>query len=294
MERELYRQLYRLLCRVAIAASQPRRPRGARFSDVIVLACYLWAVLHDRPVCWAAQQHNWHDDVLAFELPSQSTLSRRLRSASVARLLAALHESLTSPQQQRTPVKVMDSKPLPVGGHSAAKDARWGHGGRSQCKGYKLHAIYGNDAVPIAWEVVPMNASEQRVAKRLLRHLRGGGYVLADSVYDINALYEIAAEMNHQLLSWRKRPYSEVGHRDHSRHRLRGIEMLESDVSDFGRGIYQLRTSIERRFSQLCTPAGGLGPLPAWVRTLRRVRMWVSVKLLISAVRRREKAGLAA
>src|SRR5215218_3867354 len=179
MERELYRQLYRLLSSAAITVSRSRRPRGARFSDVIIIACYLWAVLHDRPVCWAAEESNWHDDLLEFELPSQSTLSRRLRTQSARELLAAMHQPLALPHQQHTPVKVMDSKPLPVGGYSAAKDARWGHGVRSQCKGYKLHALYGNGQLPIAWEVVPMNASEQRVAKRMLRHLQGGGYVLA-------------------------------------------------------------------------------------------------------------------
>jgi hypothetical protein len=31
--------------------------------------------------------------------------------------------------------------------------------------------------------------------------------------------------------------------------------------------------------------AGGLGPLPAWVRRLPRVRTWVWAKLLINAVR---------
>ena len=38
----------------------------------------------------------------------------------------------------------------------------------------------------------------------------------------------------------------------------------------------------------------GLAPLPNWVRTLPRVRLWVHAKLLIDAVRWQLKARLAA
>jgi hypothetical protein len=43
---------------------------------------------------------------------------------------------------------------------------------------------------------------------------------------------------------------------------------------------------VERLFGQLVTPAGGLGPLPAWVRGLRRVTDWVWAKLTLFNVRR--------
>ncbi|HEY7311236.1 MAG TPA: hypothetical protein VH643_17880, partial [Gemmataceae bacterium] len=38
--------------------------------------------------------------------------------------------------------------------------------------------------------------------------------------------------------------------------------------------------------------AAGLGPLPAWVRRLHRVRTWVWAKLLINGVRIVKKQGL--
>jgi hypothetical protein len=38
--------------------------------------------------------------------------------------------------------------------------------------------------------------------------------------------------------------------------------------------------------------AGGLGPLPAWVRRLRRVRLWAWAKLLINGARIVKKQGL--
>ena len=277
VERELFATLYRLLRQ--LARQRPRRKR-TRVGDAIIAAVFFWAVLHDRPVVWATRRWNWPRDQLDFELPAQSTMSRRLRSDGVRELLAALHDLLRG-EAQATLVKMMDAKPLPVGAYSVARDARWGQGVRGKVRGYKLHALYGQGPLPIAWEVVreglrparPMNASEQRVGRRLLSHLRTGGYVLADSVYDVNPLHGQAAASNHQLLTPRKRPDAGLGHRTHHPARLR---------------------SIERRFGRLTNFGGGLAPLPNWVRTLRRVRLWVGAKLLIDALRWHGKARLVA
>lgn len=292
MERELFVRLYRLLRQVA---RQRPRPKRIQFSDALVVAVYLWAALHDRPVSWATRRQNWPRDLLDFELPAQSTMSRRLRGDGVRRTMAALHELLHDGRDpQRTLVKTIDSKPLPVGAYSIAKDARWGRGVRGQVRGYKLHALYGHGTLPIAFDVAPMNASEQRVARRLLPHLRGGGYVLADSVYDINDLHARAAELNHQLLTPRKRPGAGLGHRNHHAARLRAVTMLEGPEPRFGKQLYALRSTIERRFGRLTNFGGGLAPLPNWVRTLPRVRQWVHAKLLIDAARQWEKARVAA
>ena len=285
--------MYQLLRQ--LARTRPRRKR-VRVGDAIIVAVYFWAVLHDRPVVWATQRRNWPNELLDFELPAQSTMSRRLRSAGVLKLMEQLHEPRRQSGRSVDPaaclVKTIDAKPLPVGAHSIAMDARWGRGVRGQMRGYKLHALYGAAALPIAWEVVPMNASEQRVARRLLMHLSGGGYVLGDSVYDVNHLYARAAQVNHQLLAPRKRPAAGLGHRVHQRHRLRAIEMLEGPCRQFGRQLYALRSSIERRFGRLTNFGGGLSPLPNWVRTLPRVRLWVSAKLLIDALRWQLNAGV--
>ena len=292
MERELFVGLYRLLRQ--ITRQRPRRKR-LQFGDALIVAVYLWAALHDRPVSWATRRQNWPRDLLDFELPAQSTMSRRLRSAGVRETMAALHEPLRGGgDPQRTLVKIIDAKPLPVGAYSIAKDARWGRGVRGQVRGYKLHALYGQGALPIAFDVAPMNASEQRVARRLLPHLRGGGYVLADSVYDINDLHARAAQSNHQLLAPRKRAGAGLGHCGHHAGRLRAIMMLEGPEPRFGRELYALRSTIERRFGRLTNFGGGLAPLPNWVRTLPRVRQWVHAKLLIDAARQWKNTGVAA
>jgi Transposase DDE domain len=296
MERELWLELYRWLC--AAATGLPRAKRR-RFADAVVAAVYAWAVLHDRATAWAADARNWPADLLAahfvLALPSQPTLSRRLRDPDLAPLLAAVHGRVAGPAAQDTLVKVVDSKPLPVGPYSRARDARWGRGARGLIKGYKLHAVYGRGPLPVAWEVVPANASEQRVAKRLFRKLKNAGYVLADSVYDVSVLYEVAAAHGHQLVARRKRPDAPVGARAAGPERLRSVDLLEATHgTGFGRELYRLRTSVERRFGRLTSFGGGLAPLPNWVRTLPRVRLWVQVKLLIDAIRSLKKRRLAA
>jgi hypothetical protein len=54
--------------------------------------------------------------------------------------------------------------------------------------------------------------------------------------------------------------------------------------------LYQARGQIERLYGSAVSFAGGLGPLPAWVRGRDRVRTWVWAKLLINAVRLRRLA----
>ena len=288
MERELWLTLYRWILHHANLDPRRRGPKGVWYTDALVAAVWLWAVLHDRAVCWATQRCNWPDDLLHFELPSQSTMSRRLNNASFKQFLAELHQTLNRTRfgAQQTLVKVMDSKPLPVGAYSAAKDARWGQGSRCQQRGYKLHGLYGAGPLPIAFEVTPMNASEQRVARRLLRQLDGvQGYVLADSVYEVNTLYAIASMYGHQLLSPRKCPGKNVAADARHPSRLRSIDLLEGPFPAFGRALYGRRTEVERRFSLLCSGPGGFLCLPPFVRWLPNVNRWMSGKLLIAAAR---------
>jgi hypothetical protein len=281
MERELWRQLYRLLIELA-----PRsRPRGHVFSDRVIAACYAWAVLHERPVSWACRRGNWPADLLTFSLPSVSTLSRRLRSTRVRALTERVEADLRG-RQPRVLVRRADSKPLPVGTYSRCPDARWGEAVRTKLRGYKLFAINGGGTIPDAWDVSSMNASDARVTRRLLYRLPPGtgGYLLADSAYDVNHLHATAASLGIQLLAPRKRPDRPVCRRKPQHPaRLRSIDLLEGP-GRFGRQLYRLRTQVERDFARL-TGVGGLFALPNWVRGLRRVRQYVQMKLILLSLR---------
>jgi hypothetical protein len=277
MERERWEKVYRLL-----VALDTHAFRGV-FQAAAVLAVYFWAVIHDRPVSWACQRVNWTGGVPFRKLPSQPTMSRRLRQPDVLALLTAVGEDpVVGGRGEETCVKIVDGKALPVGACSKAPDARWGRATSGMAKGYKLFAIWGRGPLPIAWRVDSMNVSEENMAAQMLPELKGrGGYVLGDKLYDSNRLYDIAASVGHQLIAARKRVGKGIGHHRHSPARLRSIDLLHGQ---FGRELYDLRRNIEHNFGNLTNFGGGLAPLPSWVRCLRRVRMWVHAKLIISAL----------
>lgn len=276
MERELWIPLYQLAMKLDTGA---RDFRG-RFVDACIVAVYLWAVVHDRPVSWACKQRNWSTPHLG--LPSETTMSRRLRTPSVIHLVEQMYERLAGWRADAS-IEVIDAKPLCVGQFSKDPDARWGYGRYGRQRGYKLFAVIDGSCLPRVFCVEPMNAGEPTVGKRLVERLPDGGYLLADCVYDSNALFEVVGRHGKQLLAPKKRSGTGLGHHRQSPYRLRSIALLATPE---GRDLYRGRTSIERQFGWLTTFGGGLAPLPAWVRRLRRVRHWVLAKWLIHAVYR--------
>jgi hypothetical protein len=277
MERKLWTRLYPILVAVCQRISHPK----VVFTDRWILLVYFWAVIHDRPTSWACQRINWPDDLCPAQLPSQPTMSRRLRTPHIQWALALILEQLRADPAARL-LKCIDAKPLPVGGASKDPDAHWGRGTRTAIKGYKLFALWGLGPVPLAWEVRSADCSESTEADRLIPHLGGGGYLLGDAIYDCNRLYDLAMSHEHQLIAEPKRPGRGLGHCYQSPHRLRGLELL---ASPFGQALYAARDDIERDFGHLTSFGGGLTGLPSWVRRLGRVGMWVEAKLIINGIR---------
>jgi hypothetical protein len=282
MERELWPRVYHLV--MAVGASI--RQAHVTFQPHIVVLALLWAALHDRPLAWACDEASWATTTLRpAGLPSPATLSRRLRSVAVGVLLRALAGALRELAPPRL-VQALDGKPLPIGGAGHDPDARNGHGAGKIARGYKLHAVWGGRPMPEAWSVEPLNVCETVAAERLLAGLGGGGgdrgYLVADGEYDANPVFDAAGAAGYQLVAPREDEAAGLGHRPQSPYRLRCIELLRGG---FGRGLYASRGAIERAFGNATAFAGGLGPLPAWVRRSWRVWRWVAAKLLINGVR---------
>jgi hypothetical protein len=277
MERELWSVLYKL----ARECDPAPYWELVKFFDYEIVGVFLWSVVHDRPVSWACAAINWPKRLWKGKLPSQATMSRRLRTTEVQYLLNQMEGKLAALEGGGF-VSFVDGKPLVVGTHSKDRDAHWGRAGRGYAKGYKLHAIYGRGPLPKQWEVAPLNVSEPEVAARLIPLLEeGGGYILGDKAFDSNPLHAIANSCGYQLVAKRKRPGTELGHRQHSPGRLRSMDLLRRE---FGRNLYHCRDDVERQFGWLTNHGTGLAPLPAWVRTPTRVRLWVQAKLIAHAV----------
>lgn len=283
MERELWPRIYHELRAAAREVDQ----KYVQYHPWAVAAVLLWAALHDRPVGWACDPRNWSTTRLRpAALPSAATVSRRARRAGFGVFLnhvAARVQGGGPPAWEL----VVDGKPLVVGGCSKDPDARRGRAaGGTTARGYKLHAVWGSRCLPEAWEVTGLNEYEGAVAERLLAQVRGMGLLLADGNYEASRVYDAAAESGYQLLAPPDPQDTGKGHRYQSPHRLVALRWFADGL---GWDLLRERAAIERAFGSATNFAGGLGPLPAWVRRRGRVGRWVWCKLIINAARIRRR-----
>lgn len=95
-----------------------RRPsRRYSFTDAGILEVYLWAALHDRPVCWARDPAHWPPKSRRGPMPSPSTASRRMRTEPVLALLERLQRELAD-GEEHWPVAAVDGKAMTIAPHS--------------------------------------------------------------------------------------------------------------------------------------------------------------------------------
>lgn len=284
MEGELWRQIYHLLGKLG----KGYRRKHEIYSDDWIVAVYLWAVLHDRPVSWACDERNWPQSMV-FALPSPARMSRRLRTESVVGLLKELELAYRN-QLPSGLWKWIDAKPLPIGNCSKDRQAGYGRCASGMGKGYKLYAICDSNGALEAWRIGPMNRDEKVMAARLLRQVKGPGYVTADSMYDASPLYATAQQSGLRLVAVKRRGVN-LGHRKQRPERLRSIALLNQP---FGKNLMNSRRGIELIFAHMTFGAAALQPLPAWVRTHRRVELWVRGKIVIYYVKKLKNARLTA
>ncbi len=283
MERQLLCAIVSVLNRLV-----ERRSRGRfTYSDVDILRVYYWSVINDRSRHWACQRQNWPLWDRRHPLPSESELSRRMRSRSIRQLMDGVESHVTRPSGDCM-WWIIDGKPMTIGGASKDRQAGFGRAAGCKAKGYKIHAIVSGSGEVAAWRVAPMNVDERVMACRLVRHTKLQGYLVADSNYDSNPLHDVCLERdNLQLVTPSRYKTSKgIGHHRHSPSRLRSLQMTGGS-STFGERLMHDRDSIERYYGNVTSFGGGLTHLPPWVRTHRRVRQWVQTKLIIHALRKR-------
>lgn len=261
--------------------SVPRTGRRPQFSDRLIVQMYFWTVAHDRPRNFAARRDNYSSIFRPRRLPSYSQFCRRLHEPRVIAMIDHVHHRLASSPQ---PVNLafIDGKAMPVSESSKDPDARTGRGHGKFSRGYKLHALATADGRIPLFCVRPMNEAEPRISREvLLPQLRSGLVVIGDGNYDSKHLYEIVRERG----SWffappKKQPQKRTSWQRTNPARREAVEVWEQKPH-LARRVYKLRTEIERIFSRLSCFGGGLAPLPAWVRRLDRVTLWVTAKIAI-------------
>lgn len=281
------RQLWKVIVAVLEELDQSRARKEGGFTDRRIVAVYYWGVVHDRPVCWSVQRRNWPIELRRWPLPSNTTMSRRLCSKSVRRLLESLEQRVLRKPESGSLVWLIDGKPLPIGGASKDHQAGYGRAARSKANGYKLHALLGSDNSLADWRLAPMNVDERKMAKRMLQRAQIAGYVVADANYDSNELHATCDDRgNLQLVAPRRYgPGRGHGHRQQTPGRLRSKEILENPAPKFGNALLAQRGDVERYFGRLTNWGGGLTHVPPWARGYRRVHRWVQAKLVLNHIK---------
>ena len=264
---------------VSVNRSIKRTGRHPCYSDILIIRMYLWAVCHDRPMCWACHRRNYNTVFRPRVLPSVSQFSRRLKTERIEKMIQAVNERLS--QNPSFPMlSFFDGKALAVSKHSHDKDAKKGYADGSFRKGYKLHAWATQDGRIPRFRVLPMNCGEPNTATELADLIPNGSLVLADANYDSGKLYQAVDDRNSQLLT----PLKGMAQSVTQLHRMPEARKRAMKLwQHFGKQckeVLKLRYEIERIFSAISCFGGGLNPLPAWVRGLSRVQKWVSAKLI--------------
>jgi hypothetical protein len=303
IDRQIWTRVIQAIRRAAKAVG--RIGRKCVYRDGLIAAMYLWCVWHDRPLCWACDRLHYNTLFRPRKLPSVSQFTRRVKTPSIRRVLRRVHDELAV-VQRATPLSYLDAKPLVVGGASKDKQARRGRGVGSFAKGYKLHALVSQDGRIPLWSVCPLNVAEHVVARELCPGLPAtppDALILADSGYDAAPLHKalLALSPSAPRLLTPLRAQTRVKNGVHHPVTLR--QMGESrrqvvaawnDHPHLAAFVLKSRIAVENTFSALSCVAGGLGPLPAWVRTLERVTRWVGAKIILYHARLRARKRLAA
>lgn len=250
--------------------------RRFRYSHGEILQVILWAVLHDRPMVWACQPHNWPENMRPARLPHASTISRRWRSSAVQAQVERVYQYALGQLGRGARYAAIDGRPLVVGGCSKDPDARAGRAARGMARGYKMHAAVDGRHVILAYQIHPLSTAEQTVALSLLSQLPAHvTRVVGDKIYDSMKLHRVAAASRRRLYT----PLREnrVGRRRQPR-RLQLLRLLQSDV---GRRLLHWRSEIERTFGNNTTVSFGFKGLPAWARRCHRVARWMWGKTML-------------
>jgi hypothetical protein len=270
-----------------------RGGRTPRYPNRLVVAMYVWAVWHDRTLSWACDRAHYAGGVFRPRgpLPSVSQFTRRVKSDACDAVLRRVHDALAE-RGLLTDEGYLDGKALPVSPVSKDRQATRGKVSGGWAKGYKLHAFVTERRRIAAWSVTGLNVAEQSVAAELLPHvaprLTPDAVVMADGNYDSAPLHKGVAEPLGVCLLHPLKGRQRVGpggrhpvtQRQMGRTRRELVRCWDRRPA-LATLVLRARDTIERVFGVLTCTAGGLAPLPAWVRTLPRVRRWVGAKVIL-------------
>jgi hypothetical protein len=292
MDREIWGIVMAAIKRASRVVERDLRGRTPRYPNRLVVAMYVWAVWHDRTLSWACDRSHYTG---LFRprgtLPSVSQFTRRVKTDACDAILRRVHDALAE-RGLLSDAGYLDGKALPVSPVSKDRQATRGKVSGGWAKGYKLHAFVTERRRIAVWGVTGLNVAEQSVAAALLPHvaprLTADAVVMLDSNYDSAPLHKDVADplgvcLLHPLKGQQR--VGPGGHHPVTRRQMgatrRELVRCWDERPGLAGLVLKARDTIERVFGVLTCTAGGLANLPAWVRTLPRVRRWVGAKIIL-------------
>lgn len=269
--------VWRIVCEL-LPASQTNDGR-LKCDLKTVLMILLWSALNDRPRSWALRAENWRFSPRPSQFISAGQLSRRARQSGVQRALDRILEKLCSRLQadvtSQTSLAFADGTPVLVGGASTDPDAKAGRAVKGFGRGYKIHLVYGENGELYGLKITSLNANEGKqlstMAPDLPSHIKR---IFADGSYDSGTVHRTLDKYKIKLVAPVKS--GRVGRRMDP-FRVAACNYLKSPR---GKHQFKKRNAIERFFGALKSLTFGLQGLPSWVRTMQRVRKWITAKLI--------------
>jgi len=258
-----------------------------------ILAVWAFGSLMDWPISvtrerlakgvagwWLRRHWRWRT-----RIPSVATLTRRAKGADFRWALRRLMRRLRRLVGRRKTARlVMDSTFLLTGPYSRDADSRWTCHGGKWFRGYALHAMVDGAGVLWAWRVTSANVQEMKAARRLVRQVAAGEatdveWIIADSGYDSEPLHQlIQRRLRAQLVAPLNR---RGGKTDAWRRRQPGRDACDRLLAT-PKGVALLRErSVIERWNSWFKGSSNVSMLPYHVRGIRRVRLWIALKLAV-------------
>jgi len=276
MDDELLRSVYHFL----FPSGRPAHTENCQYSDAVIALIELFRTGRQLSAFEAMNRGHWPIWTRRMAFPSYSQFNRRVKTEGVQRLIAELSEHFRL-QLPQTDEKVVDGKPLLVGGFSKDPDARRGRVPGGWGRGYKLHAVVDSCGAVETWKVTPLNEGESTVAQSMLPCTElSGARVRADANYDSVVLYRLIADAGGRFIAPRRKPGTGLGH--HPQHPDRIAAITDLEITDSGQREHERhRVRVEQIFGRMTMVAFGLWGLPPSVRRLDRVRRFVNAKVAL-------------
>jgi len=296
MDGKLWMTLYRQIRRACKSfASRVKVGRPQEYGVQDILAVFAFAALIDRPVYRARQtlcatpvrwwlRRYWS---IPAKIPSDSTLSRRSQTTEFRRLLRRVlrqtRRTLGLPSGRHV---VLDATLLLTGAYSGDAQSRWTCHGGKWYRGYALHVVCDRQGRLVAHHVTSANVQEMKAARRLVRQMAAQRHdvdlVIADGGYDSEPLHQlIRRRLEAQLLA----PLNLRGGKKSSwRLRQPGRASAEKLLQTSEGQLWMKERSSVERWNSCFKSHSRVSMLPHHARGLRRVRLWVDLKLALFLV----------